>query len=100
VPGGISVDLTALGGEAFISGRVLVTIELTGDFATIAIGDIQVNAPEPPPAYIDIVTGDFFGMMLNVLDTILKQRLGPEQNLKDILVTEEAILVTLIVPQP
>jgi hypothetical protein len=100
VPGGISVDLTALGGEAYITGRVLVTIELTGDFATIGIGDIQVNAPEPPPAYLETVNGDFFLMMLNVLDTIIIQRLGPEQNLKDIVVTEDAILVTLIVPQP
>ncbi len=100
VPGGISVNLTALGGEAFISGTVLVTIELTGDFATITIGDVQVNAPEPPQAYLDTVTGDFFFMMLDVLDTILKQRLGPEQNLKNIVVTNDAILVTLIVPEP
>jgi hypothetical protein len=74
-------------------------VVLTGDFATITIGDIQVNAPEPPQEYVDLVTGDFFFMMVDVLDTILKQRLGPEQNLKAIAVTDDAILVTLIVPQ-
>jgi hypothetical protein len=100
VPDGISVDLTALGGEAFITGKVLVSVQLTGDFATITIGDIQVNAPEPPQAYLDLVTGDFFLMMLNSLDSILKQRLGPDQNLKSIVVTDTTIEVILIVPEP
>ena len=58
-----------------------------------------MNAPEPPPEYLDTVNGDFFIMMLNALDTILKQRLGPEQNLKSLTITDNAIEVTLIVPQ-
>jgi len=99
VTDGISVELTALGGDAFISGRVLVSILLTGDFATITIADIQVNAPEPPPAYLELVTGDFFLMMLDSLDSILKQRLGPDQKLKNIFVTANAIEVTLLVPE-
>ena len=99
VKDGISVDLTALGGEAYVTGRVLVSVVLTGDFATITIGDIQVNAPEPPQAYLDLVTGDFFLMMLDSLDKILHQRLGPEQKLKNIVVTETAIEVTLLVPE-
>lgn len=99
VKDGISVDLTALGGEAYVTGRVLINVLLTGDFATITIGDIQVNAPEPPPEYLDLVTGDFFVMMLDSLDQILHQRLGPEQKLKNIVVTDNAIEVTLLVPQ-
>jgi hypothetical protein len=99
VKDGISVELTALGGDAYITGRVLVSVLLTGDFATITIGDIQVNAPEPPQAYLDLVTGDFFIMMLDSLDKILHQRLGPEQKLKNIVVTETAIEVTLLVPE-
>ncbi len=99
VADGISVDLTALGGDAYVTGKVLVSILLTGDFATITIGDIQVNAPEAPQAYLDLVTGDFFLMMLDSLDSILKQRLGPDQKLKNIVVTENAIEVTLLVPE-
>lgn len=99
VADGISVELTALGGDAFVTGKVLVSILLTGDFATITIADIQVNAPEPPQAYLDLVTGDFFLMMLDSLDSILKQRLGPDQKLKNIVVTESAIEVTLLVPE-
>jgi hypothetical protein len=99
VADGISVDLTALGGDAYVTGVVVVSILLTGDFATITISDIQVNAPEAPDAYLDLVTGDFFLMMLDSLDSILKQRLGPDQKLKNIVVTESAIEVTLLVPE-
>ncbi len=100
VPGGIQVELTALGGEALTTGIVLVTVQLTGTFATISIGDIRMNAPEPPEAYVQVVSGDFFVMMLDSLDSILKQRLGPDQQLRAIAVTDSAIEVTLLVPQP
>jgi hypothetical protein len=99
VPDGISVELTASGGEALLTGRVLVTIILTGDFATISIGDIEVNAPEAPQAYLDLVAGDFFLMILESLDSILRQRLGPDQNLQSIVVTDNAIEVMLLVPE-
>lgn len=99
VPGGINVELTALGGQAFITGTVFVSIELTGSFATISIGEITVNAPEPPEAYIETVTGDFFTLMVNVLDTILTQRVGDENDLENIVVTDTAIEITLLVPQ-
>ncbi len=99
VPDGISVELTALGGEAFISGRVFVSIVLSGDFATISLGEITVNAPEPPPAFVEMVTGDFFFMMVAALDNILKQRVGEEQDLASIAVTDTSIEVALRVPQ-
>jgi hypothetical protein len=99
VTDGISVELTALGGEAYVTGRVLVEVLLTGDFATIHITDIEVNAPEPPPAYLDLATGDFFLVIYNSLDSILKQRLGPDQKLKSIAVNETVIEVTLLVPE-
>jgi len=99
VPGGINVELTASGGEALITGRVFVSIILTGDFATISLGEITVNAPEPPEAYVEVVTGDFFFMMVESLDAILKQRVGEEQDLESIVVTDTAMEVTLRVPQ-
>jgi hypothetical protein len=99
VPGGINVELTALGGQAFITGNVFVAIEVTGSFATISIGDITVNAPEPPEAYIETVTGDFFTLMVSVLDTILTQRLGEESNLENIVLTDVAMEITLLVPE-
>ncbi len=99
VPGGINVELTAQGGAALTTGRVFMSVQLTGEFATIAIGNIQVNAPEPPEAYLEVVNGVFFVMMVETLDAILKERLGPDQKLRDIRVTNTAIEVTLLVPQ-
>lgn len=100
VPGGINVELTAQGGAALTTGRVFVSVQLTGEFATIAIGSIQVNAPEPPEAYLEVVNGAFFVMMVETLDAILKERLGPDQKLRDIRVTDAAIEATLLVSQP
>jgi hypothetical protein len=68
--------------------------------AQITIGDITVNAPEPPEAYLETVNGDFFTLMVNVLATILKQRLGAEHNLENIVLTDAAMEITLLVPQP
>jgi hypothetical protein len=100
VPGGINVELTALGGEAFITGNVFVAIEMTDlRAAQITIGDITVNAPEPPEAYLETVNGDFFTLMVSVLDTILTQRVGEENDLENIVVTDSALEITLLVPE-
>ena len=100
VPGGINVELTALGGQAFITGNVFLAIEMTElGAAQITIGDITVNAPEPPEAYIETVTGDFFVLMVNVLDTLLNQRVGEENDLENIIITDTTMEITLLVPQ-
>ncbi|MBZ0279064.1 MAG: hypothetical protein K8I60_23160, partial [Anaerolineae bacterium] len=99
VPGGIDVELTALGGEAFITGHVFISIVMTGSFAAITIGDITMDGIEPPEGYIQVVTTDFFFMMVDVLDTILKQRLGDQQDLENIVITDETMEITLLVPR-
>ncbi len=100
VPDGMNVELTALGGEAFITGSVFVSVILTGDFATIGLGDIVTNAPAPPEAYVNVVTGDFMLAMLGALDATLRERLGPDQDLSTIKVDDEAMRLTLLVPNP
>jgi len=99
VPGGINVELTASGGQALITGNVFVSVELTGSFATISIGEITVNAPEPPEAYVETVTGDFFALMVSALDSILTQRVGEENDLENIVMTDTAMEISLLVPQ-
>lgn len=99
VRGAINVELTALGGEALTTGIVTISVQLTGDFATISISDIRVNAPEPPPVYVETVSADFFPAVLETLDSILEQRLGLDQKLRTIAVTDTAIEVSLLVPQ-
>jgi hypothetical protein len=102
VPGGINVALTALGGEAYIDGKVFIQVQLTDAGVaqiTIPPDAIQVNAPEPPEGYIQVVNTDFFTMMVGVLDDILKERLGPDQKLKSIVVNNDTIQATILVPQ-
>ena len=99
VPEGIQVELTALGGEAFIAGKVMVDIQIAGTFATISIGDIQVNAPEPPEGYVQVVSTDFFSAMISTLDSILVERLGEEHNLQNLVMTTTTMELYLLVPE-
>jgi hypothetical protein len=99
VPSGIDVRLTAYDGTGLVSGNVLVAIILSGDFATITISSITTDTSPTSQGYIDVATGDFFVMMVETLDTILKQRLGPEQNLQNIVVTDTEMQISLLVPQ-
>jgi hypothetical protein len=99
VPAGIQVELTASGGQALITGNVLLSIQVSNGVAAISPTDITVNAAEPPDAYVEVVDGDFFVMMVSVLDTILKQRLGAQQDLENIVISGDNMLITLLVPK-
>ena len=99
VPDGIDVELTALGGAAYITGRVKVLIEMSGSFASITISDIQVNAAEPPEAYLEVVNEQFFGLLIQVFDTLLTERVGEGHDLENIVLNDQAMEVFLLVPQ-
>lgn len=97
-PQGITAELTALGGAAFITGNVQVDIQVQGGFAVITIGDITVNAPEPPETYVEVASREFFSLLIDVLDTLLNSRMGSQFNLQDLTLTDDSILVSLLVP--
>jgi hypothetical protein len=98
VPEGIDVQLTALGGVAYVTGQVRVQIQMTGSFATITISDVTVNAAEPSEAYLERVNGDFFGMIIDVFGSLLDERVGANNDLENIILTDEAMQVFLLVP--
>jgi hypothetical protein len=98
-PDGIHVQLTAMGGQAFITGEVFLSVEVSNGVAAITPADITVNAAEPPDAYVEVVNTDFFLMMVDALDTILKERLGPEQDLENIVFSGDNMQITLLVPK-
>jgi hypothetical protein len=98
-PNGIRVTLTALGGQAFITGEVFISIQVSNGVAAISPTEITVNAAEPPDAYVEVVNGDFFLMMVDALDSMLKERLGPEQDLENIVISGDNMLITLLVPK-
>lgn len=97
VPGAIKVRMTT-SGAAPISGTVTIPVTLVNDLASITISDIQTDQQPTPQSYIDVATGDLFVMMINTLDTIVKARIGPQQKLKSIAVTDSAIDVMMLVP--
>lgn len=99
LPGGIDVELTALGGEAFITGNVTLAVELTGSFIAISPVNISVNAPEPPPAYVEIVNSAFLSLILTTLDTLLNERLGTDHDLESLTLTDSQMDIRLLVPQ-
>lgn len=97
VPGAIKVQMTTSGATPF-SGTVTIPVTLVNDLASITISDITSDQQPVPQSYIDTATGDLFTMMLQTLDKIVKTRIGPQQKLKSIAVTDTAIEVVMLVP--
>ncbi|MGQ9886904.1 MAG: hypothetical protein ACUVSX_00295 [Aggregatilineales bacterium] len=97
-PQSINAELTALGGAAFVTGNVRLNIQIQGGFAVITIGDITVNALQPPETYVEIASREFFSLLIDALDTLLNSRMGSQFNLQDLMVTDDSILVSLLVP--
>ncbi|MBL8156740.1 MAG: hypothetical protein JNM70_21360 [Anaerolineae bacterium] len=98
VPEGINVRMRVFDGSAFVSGNVMVSVVLTGDFATITISSITIDGGVPSQFFVDTATGPCFLLALETLDTILKQRLGPDQNLQSVVMTDTEMLISLLVP--
>jgi hypothetical protein len=97
VSGAIVVKMTT-GGATPITGTVTIPVTLQNELASITISDITTDPMPAPQSYIDVATGDLFVMMVNTLDKIVKSRIGPEQKLKSIAVTDTTIGVTMLVP--
>lgn len=98
VPEGINVRMRVFDGSAFVSGNVMVSVVLTGDFATITISSITIDGGAQSQFFVDTATGACFLLTLETLDTILKQRLGPDQNLQSVVMTDTEMLISLLVP--
>ena len=97
VPGAIKVQMTT-SGETPISGTVTIPVTLVNDLASITISDITSDQQPVPQSYVDVATGDLFTLMLETLDKIVKTRIGPQQKLKTMAVTDTAIEVVMLVP--
>lgn len=110
VPGGIEVEMRALGGEAITVGTVLYQFTLEGDerainnFLIIQPVDVDefemASGEEPTDTFIDIAYSDMVLVILESFDFILNQRLGEGQHdLEFITITDDIIAVTLFVPE-
>lgn len=99
IPNAIEVQLTASGGDALITGIVTIDVNISDGFATFSPGEIEVNTDEIPEAYLEVVYGDFFLSIAHALDEIRAQRVGEESRFENLNITEDAILITLLVPE-
>lgn len=97
VPGSIVVAMT-INGATPISGTVTIPVTLENNLASITISDITSDQQPVPQAFIDVATGDLFVMMVDTLDKIVTGRIGKEQKLKSIAVTDSSIDVLMLVP--
>jgi hypothetical protein len=100
-PAGIKILLTAdAGNNVFATGTLFIPVPTSTDFIEFQ-GQLIVdpNAPPPSDEFIQFATGDFFVMVIQTLDGILKQRLGDQQDLQMIRMTNDALEITLLVPE-
>ena len=97
VPGEIHVKMITSGATP-VTGTVIIPVTLVDNLASITISDITSDQDPVPQGYMDVATGDLFQLMVNTLDKIVKARIGPEQKLKNIVITDTAIEVTMLVP--
>lgn len=96
---GIDVTLTALGGQAFITGNVVIAINVSGTFATFSLASIEVNAQEAPEAYEEVVASKLFPAVIETLDTMLTERLGAGHDLENIIMAAGEMRVFLLIPE-
>jgi hypothetical protein len=97
VPGSIVVKMTTSGFTPII-GTVTIPVTLQNDLASITISGITTEPMPASQSYIDLATGDLFVLMVDTLDKIVKSRIGVNQKLKSIAVTDTSINVTMLVP--
>src|SRR5262249_40773294 len=98
-PEGLRTQVTALGGQDYVTGQVFVSIDVSNGLAAFTPTEITVNAAEPPERYLTTVDSDFVPLIVEALDSILKARLGPNQDLDNIVMSGDNMLITLLVPK-
>lgn len=97
VPGAIVVSMT-ISGTVPVSGKVTIPVTLENNLASITISDITSDQQPVPQGFIDVATSDLFVMMVDTLDKIVTARIGKQQKLKSIAVTDTSIDVVMLVP--
>jgi hypothetical protein len=96
VPGSVRVEVTTADG---ITGLVSIPITLVSNFVSITVDSVTVNGADAPPAYVDLIYNEFFQLFFQTLDGIVVQRVGPQQNLEFLQITDTQILASILVPQ-
>lgn len=98
---GIVFDVTARSGNGVLSsGLLFVIVETNNGLAEIYGQPIAEEGEVLSQDFIAVITGPFLvEVAIEALDDILNQRLGETHNLETIVMTEEQMLISLLVPQ-
>ncbi len=98
---GIAFEVTARGENGALSTGVLfVVIETQNGLAEIYGQPLVEEGQVLSQDFIAVVTGPFLvEVVVKSLDDILNQRLGETHNLETVVMTDEQMLVSLLVPQ-
>lgn len=99
VPEGIEVQLTATGGAALTTAEVLVAFDVAEGFVQISIGEIRMNAAEPPEEFLTVVGGEFFTLIIESFNELLTQQLGIQHDLETLAIQGNNMEITLLVPE-
>lgn len=96
---GIVVELTVQGEDALISGTVELAVATVANAAQISVSDVITNALIVPDEFEEAIANDLFPMIAEVLDGLLTERLGEDNDLEAIVVTEDVMELVLVVPR-
>ncbi len=101
-PEGIVVTLTIVGDDGALTTGDLIIFVNSQDGLAVIQGALALDEddPEPSETFLTFATGDFFLEMVDVIDIILDQRLGEMHNLETVTLTDDAMLISLLVPLP
>lgn len=98
---GIAFQITAKGGDGALSTGILFVVVSTENGLAEIYGQPLVEEGEVlSQDFIALISGPFLvEIVVESLDDILNQRLGESHNLESIVMTEDQMLVSLLVPQ-
>lgn len=98
-PQGVQVRLTASGGQALVTGNVFIAFQLSGDFVTIGVLEIDIGGGDPPQRFQEIATGDVLETVIESFDAILTRRLGEQHDLERLTVRGNQMDIMLLIPE-
>jgi len=98
---GIAFEITARSSDgALTTGILFVVVETQNGFAEIYGQPLVAEGEVLSQDFIALISGPFLvEVVVESLDDILNQRLGETHNLESIVMTDEQMLVSLLVPQ-
>jgi len=103
VPGpdqGISVRMSASGGQAMISGDVFIAFAMSGGFVRIAVTRIDVaSGGDPPEPFVTVIAEELYPLITDTFSSLIDNALGQDHDLEVLRFSNNAMEIKLLVPE-